>query len=120
MGIDPRLPESVVRGHERGTAGLAERGAWDRRRQDDGPTVKCRTKKCPHFVLFSCRRLAKVPVCCNGRKGIASSKVLTSFSCVVLKATIFHLHHYIFIALDIMLKNIYINNFDSIYFLLLK
>ena len=25
-------------------------------RQDDGPTLECRTKKCPHFVLFSCRR----------------------------------------------------------------
>jgi len=22
-------------------------------RQNDGPTLECRTKKCPHFVLFS-------------------------------------------------------------------
>jgi hypothetical protein len=50
-----------------------------------------------------------------------SSKGLTSMPCFVLTATVFHLHHYIFIiALDIMLKNVYINNFDSIYFLLLK
>ena len=36
--------------------GLGEQGVRDRSRQDDGPTLECRTKKCLRFVLFSCER----------------------------------------------------------------
>jgi hypothetical protein len=34
----------------------AGEGAPDRRRQDQGLALECRTKNCPRFVLFSCRR----------------------------------------------------------------
>jgi hypothetical protein len=35
----------------------AGEGAPDRRRQDQGLALECRTKKCPRFVLFSCGRI---------------------------------------------------------------
>ena len=44
----------------KGKRGSERKAGWNhgiaRSRQYDGPTLKCRTKKCPRFVLFSCRR----------------------------------------------------------------
>jgi hypothetical protein len=45
-----------------------------------------------------------MPVRCNGRKDIVLSKAFDMYVLVAFKAIIFYLRHYIFIAIDIMLK----------------
>jgi len=51
-------------------------------------------------------------------KVLASSKILISMCCFVSKAIVFYLHHYIFIALDVMLERIYIILAQYIFFYL--